>query len=63
MLANVLEHTQLEPSSDPESLSEAVLIAEAELASEAARPNPRRNQTSGLKFVLETTPWRLGDLS
>ena len=41
MLANVLEHTQLEHSSDPESLSEAVLFAEAELASEAARPNPQ----------------------
>ena len=63
MLANVLEHTQLEPSSDPESLSEAVLIAEAELASEAARPNPRRNQTSGLKFVLKTIPWHPGDHS
>ena len=63
MLANVLEHTQLEPSYDPESLSEAVLIAEAELASEAARPNPRRNQTSGLKFVLKTIPWHPGDLS
>ena len=63
MLANVLEHTQLEPSSDPESLSEAVLFAEAELASEAARPNPRRNQTSGLKFVLKTVPWHPGDLS
>ena len=47
----------------PETLFEAVLIAEAELASEAARPNPRRNQTSGLKFVLKTAPWRPGDLS
>ncbi len=50
-------------SSDPESLPEAVLIAEAELASEAACPNPRRSQTSGLKFVLKTVPWHPGDLS
>ena len=50
-------------SSHSESLFEAVLIAEAELASEAARPNPRRNQTSGLKFVLKTAPWRPGGLS
>ena len=50
-------------TSDPETLFEAVLIAEAELASEAARPNPRRNQTSGLKFVLKTAPWRPGGLS
>ena len=46
-----------------ESISEAVLIAEAELASEAARPKPRRNRTSGLMFVLKTSPWRPGDLS
>jgi len=50
-------------SSQSESLFEAVLVAEAELASEAARPNPRRNQTSGLEFVLKTAPWRPGDLS
>ncbi len=36
---------------------------EAELASEAARTNLRRNQTSGLEFVLQTVPWRPGDLS
>ena len=36
---------------------------EAELASEAARRNLRRNQTSGLEFVLQTVPWRPGDLS
>ena len=39
------------------------VIAEAELASEAARPKPRRNRTSGLMFVLKTSPWRPGDLS
>ena len=41
----------------------AVWIAEAELASAAARPRPRQNQTSGLMFVLKTIPWRPGDLS
>ncbi len=41
----------------------SVLIAEDELASEDARPEPRRNRTSGLKFVLKTSPWRPGDLS
>ena len=50
-------------SSQSESLFEAVLVAEAELASEAARPNPRRNQTSGLEVVLKTAPWRPSDLS
>ena len=39
------------------------MIAEAELASEAARPKPRRNRSSGLMFVLKTSPWRPGDLS
>ena len=48
---------------NPESISEAVLIAEAELASEAARPKPRWNRTSGLMFVLKTSLWRPGDLS
>ena len=59
-------HTRLSAlmaSSHSESLFEAVLIAEAELASEAGRPNPRRNQTSGLEFVIKTAPWRPGDLS
>ena len=39
------------------------MIAEAELVSEAARPKPRRNRTSGLMFVLKTSPWRPGDLN
>ena len=58
-----LAPSALVPIADPESISEAVLIAEAELASEAARTNLRRNQTSGLEFVLQTVPWRPGDLS
>ncbi len=58
-----LAPSALEPTSYPESISEAVLIAEAELASEAARPKPRWNRTSGLMFVLKTSLWRPGDLS
>ena len=45
------------------TLNLAVLIAEAEFASEAARPKPRWNRTSGLMFVLKTSPWRPGDLN
>ena len=47
--AAVSRLSALEPISDPESLSEAVLIAEAELASEAARPNPRTHASCGTK--------------
>ncbi len=57
-----LAPSALEPTSYSESISEAVLIAEAELASEAAGPNPRRNRSSGLEFVLKTNPWRPGEV-
>ena len=42
--------------SDPESISEAALDAEAEFASDAARADPRQFQTYGFGFVRKAYP-------